>query len=239
MAERTTLLLLPGLLCDRASWQPTADLISDVADIIVPQWGQRDSLVTMAEYVLAIAPQRFALAGHSMGGRVALEIMRKAPERIECLTLLDTGYAPRLANEVGDRERANRLRLVQIARERGMRAMGIEWARPMVHPRCVDTPLFEEILQMIERSTPDIFEAQQQALIARPDATDVLTTIRCPTRVVVGREDAWSTLPQHEYMHAAIAGSRLHVIEDCGHMTPMEQSQSLASVLREWLLNGV
>jgi pimeloyl-ACP methyl ester carboxylesterase len=88
---------------------------------------------------------------------------------------------------------------------------------------------------MIERSTPQRFEAQVRALLERPDATPVLSGIRCPTLLVCGREDAWSPLARHEEMQRAIAGSVLEVIEDSGHMSPMEQPQAVGAALAAWL----
>jgi pimeloyl-ACP methyl ester carboxylesterase len=105
----------------------------------------------------------------------------------------------------------------------------------MVHPTRLNTPLFDSILDMIERNTPDMFAAQVQALLTRPDATALLREIRCPTLVLCGREDSWSPLQRHEEMHAAIAGSRLVVIEQCGHMATMEQPDVVSQAFADWL----
>jgi len=186
--------------------------------------------------VLAEAPtERFSVAGHSMGGRVALELMRLAPLRVERLALLDTGTHPLPAGEAGARERAGRMALLELARTQGMRAMGRQWARGMVHPSRLDTPLFESILDMIERSNPDQFAAQINALLTRPDAASLLPTIQCPTLVLCGREDAWSPPAQHEAMQAAIPNASLNIIEHCGHMCTMEQPQALNDALAAWM----
>jgi pimeloyl-ACP methyl ester carboxylesterase len=113
--------------------------------------------------------------------------------------------------------------------------MGRQWARGMVHPSQLDTPLFESILDMIERSNPDQFAAQINALLNRPDAAPLLPIIQCPTLVLCGREDAWSTPAQHEAMHAAIPDSTLRIVEHCGHMCTMEQPQALSDALADWL----
>jgi len=190
----------------------------------------------MAERVLAVAPPSFALAGHSMGGRVALEIMRRAPERVERLALLDTGFRPLPAGIGGENERAARLRLLGLARDEGMRAMGRAWARPMVHPaRLADHGLMDTILDMIERQTPDQFAAQIEALLARPDAGAVLHAIRCPSLVLCGRQDAWSPLAQHEEMAGMIRGAVLEAVDDCGHMVTMEQPEAVAGAMLPWL----
>lgn len=231
----TTLVLLPGLLCDEAVWTAQRDALPE-ARCVVPDFGTLDSLGAMAELVLASVPApRFALAGHSMGGRVALEIVRRAPQRVERLALLDTGVDPLAPGEAGAAERARRLELLALARSRGMRAMGREWARGMVHPSRLDTPLFEAVLDMIERRTPAVFAAQIAALLARPDARPVLAGTRCDTLLLCGRQDAWSPLARHEQMLALLPAARLVVVEDCGHMSTMERPQAVSAALGDWL----
>ncbi len=185
---------------------------------------------------MAEAPPSFAVAGHSMGGRVALEVLRAAPGRVERLALLDTGYRSRPDGTPGDDERARRYALLALARERGMRAMGREWMRAMVHPaRLADAPLVDAILDMVGRQTPDRYAGQIDALLARPDVTGLLRSIDVPTLIACGRQDAWSPLAQHEEIAALIPGCRLAVFEDCGHMAPMEQPRAVAAALVDWL----
>lgn len=113
--------------------------------------------------------------------------------------------------------------------------MGAQWARGMVHPTRIGTPVFEAILQMIERHTPDMFAAQIKALLARPDASALLPQIHCPTLLLCGRDDLWSPLARHEEMQRQIAGARLEVIDRCGHMATMEQPQAVSQALAQWL----
>lgn len=234
--ERPVLFLLPGLLCDRASWDAVATRLETVATCRVPDYASERSLGAMAVRVLDAAPGRFALAGHSMGGRVALEVLRRAPDRVTRVALLDTGYRALPEGEAGERERAGRLALLDIARGQDMRAMGREWVRPMVHPsRLEDLPLVEAILAMFARRTPDQFAAQIGALIARPDAEELLRAIRVPTLVACGREDGWSPPRQHEEIASLVPGARLEVFEDCGHMAPMERPEAVANALAAWL----
>src|SRR5450830_65736 len=130
-----TLVLLPGLMYDAAVWAPQIQSLSDLVDCAVVDYGLCDSITAMARLVLdSTALARFALAGHSMGGRVALEVMRLAPERVERLALLDTGTHPLADGEAGAKERAGRMALVQLARDKGMRVMGQQWLPGMVHP---------------------------------------------------------------------------------------------------------
>ncbi len=230
------LLLLPGLLCDEAAWSPVLPHLRRVALCQVADYGDADSLAEMARCVLASAPAQFALAGHSMGARVAMEVYRLAPERVSAIALLDTGYQALPAGAAGEQERARRTALVALARAEGMRAMGREWLEPMVHPaRLADAPLVEAILAMVGRSTPDRFAGQVRALLDRPDLTDLLRSVRVPTLVACGREDAWSPVAQHEAIAALVPGSRLAIFDDCGHMAPMERPDAVARVLVEWL----
>ncbi|MCC8400651.1 alpha/beta hydrolase [Paraburkholderia sp. MMS20-SJTN17] len=226
------IVLLPGLLCDDAVW---ADQRGALGACFVADYGTRDSLGAMADYVLESAEgDRLLVAGHSMGGRVALEVFRRAPERVAGLALLDTGYTARAAGEAGENECAQRLRLLEIARTKGMRAMGKEWAPGMVNADRHDSEVYEAVLDMIERSTPDQFAAQIRALLDRPDATALLRDIECPTMIVCGRDDQWSPLARHEEMHARIRGSKLRVIERSGHMCTMERPDDVTEVLVEW-----
>ena len=233
---RPTLLLIPGLLCDAAAWAAQREDLTHLAECHVPDLGERTSISAMAERVLAAAPRgRFAIAGHSMGGRVALEVVRRAPERVERLALLDTGYRPLPSGDAGEKERAGRYELLALSRTAGMQAMAERWAHGMVHPDRIGTSVFRAFCAMAARSTPSIFEAQIGALLARPDAAPVLRMIDCPVLIACGRQDAWSPLSRHEEMHAVIPRSRLCVIEASGHMTTMEQPRAVSSAMADWL----
>lgn len=233
---KTSLVLVPGLLCDEAVWAHQADALGKVADVQIASNGARDSLVAMAEAIIAQAPQRFALAGHSMGGRVALEVMRRVPERVTALALLDTGYHPLAAGEIGEREVAGRMVLVEKARRHGMRAMGWEWLQGMVYPsRLSDPILVNAILDMIARRTPELYAAQTRALISRPDARPLLGKIRCPTLVLCGQDDLWSPPQRHEEIRDRIPGATLAVVPYCGHMSTMERPAAVSEALRGWL----
>lgn len=233
---KPTLMLLPGLMCDAAVWAPQCAALQAQAQCVVPDYGLRDSLTAMAQQVLAEAPtERFSVVGHSMGGRVALEVLRLAPQRVERLALLDTGTQSLAAGADGERERAGRMALLSHARRQGMRAMGRLWARGMVHADARDTPVFESVLDLLERSSPEQFAAQINALLNRPDASALLPSISCPTLVLCGREDSWSPPAQHEIMRDAISSAELCIIERCGHMSTLEQPQAVNAALANWL----
>ncbi len=240
-APKKSLVLLPGLLCDSSVWDYQVRALADAATCVPIDWGDEDSLAVMAETALRQAPDRFALAGHSMGGRVALEMYRAAPERVTHIALLNTGYLARPQDALGEQEARNRLALLDIAQTQGMRALAERWIPPMVHPdRRTDAALTGRIIEMFSRKTPAIFAAQIRALLGRPDATGVLQQIRCPALLLSGREDTWSPPARHAEMAALIPGSlsappQLAVVPDCAHMSTLEQPAAVAQALREWL----
>jgi pimeloyl-ACP methyl ester carboxylesterase len=232
----THVLFLPGLACDREVWWHQLRAVSAIVTARVVDYGLSDSFKKMAETALRRAPERFAVVGHSMGGRVALEIVRRLPERVAGMALLDTAYRSFMAGEAGEREKAERLRLVNLARLQGMRTMARDWVQNMVHPsRLSDERLLRSIIEMFGRKSPEIFQRQIQALLGRPDATPVLSTILCPTLVLCGREDSWSLPVTHKQIAARIRRSKLVLIENCGHMAPMERPQQVSAALLAWL----
>ena len=231
MKARGTLWLLPGLLCDASVWQAQAAALGTNVDVCIADFYGFTSITAMAESVLDQAEGDFALAGHSMGGRVAMDVMRLAPERVTRLMLLDTGIAPQAAGEA-----EKRAALVDLAQREGMAALAAVWLPPMVHPaRRDDKSLMDPLTDMVCRATPDIFAGQIRALLDRPDAAPGLADIRCPTMIVCGREDAWSPLAQHREIAARIAGAHLTIIENSGHMTTVEQPAQVTACLDRWL----
>jgi len=236
-AGQAALVLLPGFLCDRTVWEEQIAALSGVAACTCAEYGRLDSLAAMAQSVLRAAPERFAMAGHSMGGRIALEVFRQAPSRVTRIALFNTGARARPAGPAGAEEEHKRRALLAVARSEGMRAMALQWIPGMVAPdRLADGPLVEAIARMFERKTPDIFEAQMNALLGRPDATGLLGQIRCPALLLSGREDSWSGPAAHQEMAASMPNSRLVVVPECGHMSTMEQPAAVAAAMHAWLL---
>jgi pimeloyl-ACP methyl ester carboxylesterase len=229
------LVLLPGLVCDATVWAGTRAALGPGAPVSIPDYGLLDSLGAMAEQVLREAPPRFALAGHSMGGRVALEVLRRAPERVTALALLDTGVAPLPAGEAGEREAAGRHELLALAREQGMAAMAARWVQGMVWPpRLGDTALVQGIIDMFARRSADMFAAQIRALLARPDAGSLLAGIRCPTLVLCGEQDSWAPAARHREMAEKIPGAKLVLVPECGHMCTLERPEQVTRALLDW-----
>jgi pimeloyl-ACP methyl ester carboxylesterase len=227
----TTLLLLPGLLCDASVWRDQARALGGTTHVRIADFSRHDSLCAMADAALAMAKGRLAVAGHSMGARVAMEMWRRAPERIERLALLDTGTHP---PQPGEREK--RMDLVRLAREQGMAALAERWLPPMVRAGAeTDETLMGPLREMVMRADPALFARQVTALLGRPDAAPLLPTIAVPTIVGVGRDDRWSPPAQHEAMARAIPGAACVVFERSGHMSTVENPAAVTAALADWL----
>jgi pimeloyl-ACP methyl ester carboxylesterase len=235
MGMSTPVVLLPGLVCDATVWRHAQSALGQEAPVSIAAYGSLDSLGAMAEKVLAESPSRFALAGHSMGGRIALEVFRRAPERVAGIALLDTGTQPLAPGEAGEREAAGRHELLEIARTRGMAAMAARWVRGMVWaPRLADTTLVDSVIDMFARSSADIFAAQIRALLGRPDAGPLLAEIRCPALVLCGEQDSWAPAARHREMAQRIPAATLSLIPDCGHMCTLERPEAVTRALLDW-----
>ncbi len=224
-----TIYLLCGLLCDEEVWQGQVAELRNKYDVRVVGFQGYDSIGAMAARVLDSAPERFSLAGHSMGGRVALEVYRRAPQRIERLALLDTGYEP-----VAPGEAERRAVLVNKALAEGIESIAETWARPMIAP-CNQPAVLDRVVAMVGRMSGEIYAGQTRALLGRPDATPVLATIACPTLVLCGAEDTWSPPERHERLRERIPGAWLKVIDDCGHMSTMERPEAVLAALLQWV----
>lgn len=233
MAQKMNLVLAAGLLCDAAVWQPVASLLADVADVTIVDFIGLDSIEAMADALLRQAPPRFALAGHSMGARVAIEAWARGADRIERLALLNTGI-----HNTRPGEAEKRAILVDLARAEGIAAAGRAWLPPMMGKQGVaDNALMRDLAAMIDRSTPETFARQINALVTRPDAEGPLATVNVPTLLLSATEDQWSPPAQHEAMLPHVPHGKLVVIQGAGHMAPVEQPEAVAAAMRTWLLS--
>jgi pimeloyl-ACP methyl ester carboxylesterase len=223
--------LLCGLLCDETIWADVPSRLASVASARVVSFAGFTSIAGMAGQVLAAAPPRFALAGHSMGGRVALEVWRQAPERVTALALLNTGVHPPRESEFESRGL-----LVRLARRHGMSALADEWLPPMMgaSPDRV-AQVMPALKAMVQRSTVESFAGQINALLQRPDARPVLPSITVPTLLLSGTNDTWSSLSQHADMQRSVSRSTLVEIAGAGHMSPIERPDAVARALKGWL----
>jgi pimeloyl-ACP methyl ester carboxylesterase len=228
---RQTLVLLPGLLNTRRVYESQITDLGDIADSIVPELWHHDSIGAMAQATLDAAPERFALGGFSMGGYVCFEILRRAPERVERLALMDTQAVP-------DTPEASARRRGFIEQTRLGRFHGVQ---PSLLPTIVhrsrldDQTVVQPILDMAAEVGAEGFCREQTAMIARPDSRPLLVKIHIPTVVIVGRQDQGTPLARAQEMAADIANARLVIIEDCGHMAPLEKPAEVSAALRRWL----
>jgi pimeloyl-ACP methyl ester carboxylesterase len=231
MPDRVPLALLPGLLCDAALWRAQVEALSDIAEPWVADFTTQDSIAAMADSVLAAMPPRFALAGLSMGGYVALEAIARAPERIERLALLDTRH-----RRDDDETTARRRGLIELAEKGQFKGVTPRILPLFIHEaRLADAELTGTVTAMAERVGKDAFVSQQRAIIGRRDHAATLVDIHVPTLVVCGRQDALTPLADSQAMAAGIAGARLLVIEDCGHLSSLERPEAVNTALRRWL----
>jgi pimeloyl-ACP methyl ester carboxylesterase len=224
-------------MCDETSWAPILPALSTQVACHVVSHGEADSLTQMAQQILDAAPAQFDLAGHSMGGRVALEVVRRAPERVRRLALLGTGYRAKEAGEAGEKEVQGRQALLDVAQNDSIRAMAQVGVQNMVAPvRLQDEVLIEAIVQMFELKSVGIFQGQIKALLTRPDATEVLRQVRVPTLVMAGEFDAWASPQQHQDIADLIpATPAMHMVVGSGHMMMMEKPDAVAARFLDWL----
>jgi len=232
LKRRKTLYLVCGLLSDGTVWQHQRQPLSGTFDIRIASFPGYDSITDMAQSIIHDAPERFSMAGHSMGGRVALEVYRTIGDRVDRLALLDTGIHPAHPNE-----HALRQVLVDLAYEHGMQAMAEqEWIPSIIHPsRYHDSELVQALSDMAQRNTPQQFENQIRALLNRPDMSSLLPAIRCTTLIACGRQDAWASENQHKEMNRLIVNSELAVLEQCGHLATMEKPKKVTQLLFDWM----
>jgi len=231
MNEKPCVFLLPGLLCDDAVWTHQIAALAPGAEVHVPSFRGFNSLRAMAEHVLTLAPARFSVAGHSMGGRVVWELLALAGNRIDRVAVLDSGMHP---VQPGEQEKRNIL--LEAARVKGLTAVAEAWIGPMLHPAHRSDPqLVADISAMILRNTVADYEGQVQALLSRQDRTPLLAGLQQKVWLIVGDEDGWSPVSQHQEMQARLKCSELRIIAQAGHMSTMEQPEAVNKVLLEWL----
>jgi len=230
-SSRPVLALLCGLLCDEDIWREVIAALAAEVDVRVFSFPGFSSIADMAEHVLASVQGRFAVAGHSMGGRVALEIVRRSEGRVTGIALLNTGVHPPAAHET-----VSRGRLVSLARSAGMTALAAEWLPPMLNQTGpVRADVQARLVAMVERCSPDSFAAQIRALLTRPDAAPALAGLRIPTLLLSATGDTWSPPAQHEAMRELCPRAELIIVPEAGHMLPIEQPAAVAAALDSWL----
>ena len=223
-------MLIPGLVSDAIVWQPLEAAVAARLPVHRADLTRDASIPAMAARLLAETDGPLVAIGHSLGGRVAMEMAHQAPDRMAGLVLANTGHHP-----LGDGETAKREAKIALGRK-SMQALADEWLPPMVAPdRLADTDLMNDLRTMVLRADADIHERQIRALIGRPDAGAYMGTIACPVLLVAARQDAWSPVVQHEEIAAAVPDAELAVIEDAGHFAPLERPDAVSAAIVDWL----
>jgi pimeloyl-ACP methyl ester carboxylesterase len=234
---KTPLLLVPGLLCSPRLYASQIAALSDIAEIVVPDWREAplsifDSWLATTRWVIdRMPPGTFALAGLSLGGMIAAEIMQVAAGRVTRLAMLDTGV--RGQNAAEQVVRRARIRLAEEGHFELV--LGLQMSRFIPAYRLPDKALVDEVMAMCTETGVEIYKRQEALAVNRIDRRNDLARITCPTIVVCGRDDAATPLFLSEEIAAAIKGSELIVVENCGHLVTMEKPEETNAILRKWL----
>lgn len=226
------LVLIPGLSCDARLYAPQWPALAPGRPILVAQHDRDESLGDIAERLLAVAPARFALCGLSMGGYAAFEVMRRAPERVTRLALLDTSAKPATPETNAPREK-----MIALAQKGAFdNVTTLLWQRLVAPARLSDEALRLDVRAMAEAVGADGFVRQQRAIMGRPDSRPGLGAIRVPTLVLVGEEDLITPPTEAREIAAGIgAGARLVTLPGCGHLATLEQPEAVTRALLAWL----
>lgn len=227
----TPLIFLSGLLCDQSIWRAQSDYFSEHYAVSVFSFANINSIDHMAQQVIQHLNTPSIIIGHSMGARVALEVIRQAPELVCKIALLDFGIHP-----VKEFEAEKRYALTQAAKDQGMEYLIDAWLKPMIHePNIENAAIFEPMKTMVLQQNASSFALQVDALLNRPEAEAIFKSIQVPLYLGVGREDRWSTLQQHVQMCQLNPAAQLHIYEQCGHMSPVEAENQVNQSLKRWL----
>jgi pimeloyl-ACP methyl ester carboxylesterase len=229
--EPLPIVLVPGLNCSARLYAEQIPALWRFGPVLIADHKRDDSIGAIARRILAVAPPRFALAGLSMGGYIAFEIMRQASQRVVKLALLDTGARPE-TSEQNERRRP----LIALAREgRFAEVPDIQFPLFVHRNRHGDAVLRRIVRTMAEETGPEAFLRQQQAIMSRPDSRPGLSAIACPTLVLVGDGDELTPPMLAQEIAAGIRGSRLVTIPGCGHLSTVERPQAVTQALVEWM----
>lgn len=227
----TPLLFLPGMMCDARLFAPQIAALSAHRAIMSCPAGGHDSMQALAGDILSYAPPRFALAGLSMGGILAMEVLRQAPDRITRLALMDTNPLAEL-DEVKAR-RGPQIAAVQQGRLADV--MRDQMIPNYLHAPDPDGPIPALCLRMALDLGPQVFVNQSLALRDRPDQTQVLRDYRGPTLILCGESDRLCPVARHRLMHELLPHATLQIVSNAGHLPVLEQPEHTTALLRRWL----
>jgi pimeloyl-ACP methyl ester carboxylesterase len=231
MDNTMPILLVPGLASSARIYAPVIPELWRSGPVTVANHSRDDNIGSIARRILAEAPPRFALVGHSMGGYIAFEIMRQAPERVARLALINTQARPDTA-EASARRRAYIVRI----RDGGLHDVVDETLPLMVHPSRVDDGALRRLFHdMGDDVGTQGYINHQTAIMARTDSRPTMATIICPTLVLTGDRDMLIPNTLSKEMAEGIQGAKLVIIPDCGHCPQPERPQATIDALVEWL----
>lgn len=225
------IVFIPGLMCTGRIYQRQVETLGQTHPMLLANHWSHDTMAGIAKSVLDFAPKTFALAGTSMGGYVALEIMRQAPERVTKLLLMSTSAKPDTPERSADRRKQ-----VEGARKYGLRVGTRALYPKLVHPaRHEDASLLTTFFEMAEELGVDAFAKQIEAIIGRADSRPTLGDIRIPTLVIAGKDDALITPDNSEELASNIPGASLALVEHCGHMGMIERPETYTKLISGFL----
>lgn len=230
--DKQPLLLVPGVLCDRLLWAAQIEALSPYADISVPDHTRHNSMSGIAKDILAQAPPRFSIAGLSMGGFIIFELWRQAPDRIQRIALLNTNARP------ADPEFELPIceQLLEQARAEGVTAVAETLIPHFLSPPCQDNEAMRQIVfAMAEATGVENMRNQMQACMKRPNSCPDLPRVSAPTLIISGLDDPLTPPEQHEEMAELLPNASFEIIDDCGHLSTLEQPDAVNALLQDWL----
>jgi len=226
----TAFVLVPGLVSDDRVWRCLKPVLRDFGDIVDADITGYDSITDMANAILETVIGDLVVFGHSLGGRVAMEMARIEPERVRGLVLANTGHRPARPGE-----EVRRQEMVDLGNQ-SMRDLAAVWLPPMLDPaRIDDQTLLQDLTQMVTSTTAKVHERQIKALLDRPDAARSIGNYQGPVLLMTGAQDQWSPVEQHREIEALVTFVELAIIEDAGHFMPVEQPAAVAERVSLWL----
>lgn len=229
--NQPSLILIPGLLSDKIVWEHAVGHFSEIMPVIIADHTTQDNLTDMATDALALTDGPLMVVGHSLGARVALEMLRQAPERIDRVAFIDAR-----TDAIQDGELDMRQKMIDLGFNEGLEAVIDGWLPPMVNPASHgNEKIMGPLRDMILRMSPELLERQLRSLMTRADVELVISAITCPTLVAVGRQDGFSTVAAHEELAAKIPHSKLVIYEDTGHFAPFESPELVTASLVDWI----
>ena len=230
MGSKQNLVLIPGLVCDQQVWQHQHKFLKDIAEITIIPADSGETMESMAAHALNLAPNVFALAGFSMGGYIALEMLRQAPHRITRLALLDTSSKSDTSEKF-----ESRLKAIAACKSGNFNGVIEGMFEVLLHSDFQQSNLRAFVKDMAMRVGSDTFCLRHKAMMTRCDSTELLLQTKIPVRAICGRQDAMSSVQDHQEIADNASHGKLSIIEECGHMTILERPHAATALLRDWI----